>query len=215
MKLSCLQENLSKGLGIVGRAVATKTTLPITQNVLIATDQSQLKLSSTNLEMAVSCWIGAKIEKEGALTIPARLLTDDQISMTLTQHTLEVKCGRYQARINGIDASEFPPIPKIADGISTKIEAEALRDGITHVGFAAATEDSRPVLTGVHTELEESKLTFAAADGFRLAVHYTSVLSPVKEKTAVIIPARALNELGRFIADHDEPVEIVVNKQKS
>jgi DNA polymerase-3 subunit beta len=138
MKLSCLQENLSKGLGIVGRAVATKTTLPITQNVLIATDQSQLKLSSTNLEMAVSCWIGAKIEKEGAITIPARLLTefvnslptDDQISMTLTQHTLEVKCGRYQARINGIDASEFPPIPKIADGISTKIEAEALRDGI-------------------------------------------------------------------------------------
>jgi DNA polymerase-3 subunit beta len=184
MKLSCLQENLSKGLGIVGRAVATKTTLPITQNVLIATDQSQLKLSATNLEMAVSCWIGAKVEQEGAITIPARLLTefinslptDDQISMTLSKNTLEVKCGRYQARINGIDAGEFPPIPKIADGISTKIEAEALRQGITHVGFAAATEESRPVLTGVHTEFEESKLTLAAADGFRLAVHYTALL---------------------------------------
>jgi DNA polymerase-3 subunit beta len=223
MKLSCLQENLSKGLGIVGRAVATKTTLPITQNVLIATDESQLKLSATNLEMAVSCWVGAKVEEEGAITIPARLLTefinslptDDKIAMSLSGNTLELKCGRYQARINGIAASEFPPIPQITDGISTTIESEALRQGITHVGFAAATEESRPVLTGVHTEFEESKLTLAAADGFRLAVHYTSILSPVKEKTAVIIPARALNELGRFAVDHEDPVEITVNKQKS
>jgi DNA polymerase III subunit beta len=223
MKLSCLQENLSKGLGIVGRAVATKTTLPTTQNVLIATDQSQLKLSATNLEMAISCWVGAKVEEDGAITIPARLLTefinslptDDKVAMALSGNTLELKCGRYQARINGIAAGEFPPIPQITDGISTTIESEALRHGITHVGFAAATEESRPVLTGVHTEFEESKLTLAAADGFRLAVHYTSVLSPVKEKTAVIVPARALNELGRFAIDHEDPVEITVNKQKS
>jgi DNA polymerase-3 subunit beta len=222
MKLSCLQENLSKGLGIVSRAVATRSTLPITQNVLIATDQSRLKLSSTNLEIAISCWVGAKIEEEGAITIPARLLTEftsslpnDKIDIALTQRTLHLKCARFEARINGLDAQDFPPIPQVADGIETKIEVEALRDGISQVTFAAATEESRPVLTGIQLEFDGDKLAMAAADGFRLAVHDTSLLSPVKDKAALIVPARALNELSRFLTDQEEPVEITVNQQKS
>jgi DNA polymerase-3 subunit beta len=222
MKLSCLQENLSKGLGIVSRAVATRSTLPITQNVLIATDQSRLKLAATNLEIAVSCWLGAKIEEEGAITIPARLLTEfisslpnDKIEISLTQRTLQLKCARFEARINGLDAQDFPPIPQVADGLATKIEIEALRDGINQVTFAAAAEESRPVLTGIQLEFDGDKLAMAAADGFRLAVHNTSLLSPVKNKTAIIVPARALNELGRFLTDQEEPVEITVNQQKS
>jgi DNA polymerase-3 subunit beta len=222
MKLSCLQENLSKGLGIVSRAVATRSTLPITQNVLIATDQSRLKLAATNLEIAISCWIGAKIEEEGAITIPARLLTEfisslpnDKIDVALTQRTLGLKCARFEARINGLDAQDFPPIPQVADGLATKIEIEALRDGINQVTFAAAAEESRPVLTGIQLEFDGDKLAMAAADGFRLAVHNTSLLSPVKNKTAIIVPARALNELGRFLTDQEEPVEITVNQQKS
>jgi len=222
MKLSCLQENLNKALGIVGRAVATRSTLPITQNVLIATDQSRLKLAATNLEMAISCWVGAKVEEEGAITIPARLLTEftsslpnDRIDITLNQHTLHLKCARFEARINGLDAEDFPPIPQVGDGIATKIEAEALREGISQVAFVAATDESRPVLTGVQAEFDGDKLTLAAADGFRLAVHNASLLSPVSDKTAIIIPARALNELSRFLTDHEEPVEITVNQQKS
>jgi len=222
MKLSCLQENLSKGLGIVSRAVATRSTLPITQNVLIATDQSRLKLAATNLEIAISCWLGAKIEEEGAITIPARLLTEfisslpnDKIDITLTQRTLQLKCARFEARINGLDAQDFPPIPQVADGLATKIEIEALRDGINQVTFAAAAEESRPVLTGIQLEFDGDKLAMAAADGFRLAVHNTSLLSSVKNKTAIIVPARALNELGRFLTDQEEPVEITVNQQKS
>jgi len=222
MKLSCLQENLSKGLGIVSRAVATRSTLPITQNVLIATDQSRLKLAATNLEIAISCWLGAKIEEEGAITIPARLLTEfisslpnDKIDITLTQRTLQLKCARFEARINGLDAQDFPPIPQVADGLATKIEIAALRDGINQVTFAAAAEESRPVLTGIQLEFDDDKLAMAAADGFRLAVHNTSLLSPVKNKTAIIVPARALNELGRFLTDQEEPVEITVNQQKS
>jgi len=222
MKLSCLQENLNKGLSIVGRAVATRTTLPITQNVLISTDESRLKLAATNLEMAVSCWIGAKIEEEGAITIPARLLTEfvsllpsDKIDITLTKNTLKLKCARFETRINGLDAQDFPPIPKVGDGATTKIEAEALRHGIGQVAFAAATEESRPVLTGVQFEFEKDKLTMAAADGFRLAVHNTTLLSPVSSKVAIIIPARALNELSRFLSDQEEPVEITVSQQKS
>jgi DNA polymerase-3 subunit beta len=222
MKLSCLQENLSKGLGIVSRAVATRSTLPITQNVLIATDQSRLKLAATNLEIAISCWLGAKIEEEGAITIPARLLTEftnslpnDKIEIALTQRTLQLKCARFEARINGLDAQDFPPIPQVADGLATKIEIKALSDGIEQVTFAAATEESRPVLTGVQLEFDGDKLAMAAADGFRLAVHTTSLQTPVKSKTAIIIPARALNELHRFLSDQEEPVEITVNQQKS
>lgn len=222
MKLSCLQENLNRGLGIVGRAVAGRTTLPITQNILIATDDSRLRLSATNLEMAISCWIGAKVEEEGAITVPARLLIEfvnslpaDQVEVSLKGQTLQVKSGRYVAHINGLDAGDFPPIPKVGDGLATSIETDALREGITMVAFAAAADETRPVLTGVQAEFEEDKLTLAAADGFRLAVHNSTIITPAKEKTTVIIPARALNELGRFLTDHEEPVEITINQQKS
>jgi len=222
MKLSCLQENLNRGLGIIGRAVASRTTLPITQNVLISTDQSQLKLAATNLEIAISCWIGAKIESEGAITIPARVLTEfvgslpsDIISLDLKHRTLELKCGRYEARINGLDAADFPPIPQVGDGFTTKVKAEDLKQAISLVAFAAATEESRPVLTGVQTEFEGSKLTMAAADGFRLAVHRTTLAEPVKEKVAMIIPAKAYHELNRLMTADDQEIEITLNAQKS
>ncbi len=224
MKLSCLQENLSRGLGIVGRAVATRSTLPITQNILLATEQSRLKLAATNLEMATTCWIGSKVEQDGAITIPARLLIDfvnslpnDLIEITLptNSHTLELKSGRFQAHINGIDAEDFPPIPEVSDGMTTNIEADALREGITQVVFAAATEESRPVLTGINAEFEGEQLGLAAADGFRLAVHKMTLVSPVDQKSTVIIPARSLNELNRLLGDQEEPVEIIINQQKS
>ena len=163
MKLTCLQENLNHGLSIVGRAVATRTTLPITNNVLLATDDGRLKLVATNLEMAISCWIGAKIEEEGSITVPARLLTEfvsslpsDTIAVNLSPQTktLGLKCARFEARISGMDAKEFPPIPSVDDGITTKVEVEALRQAINQVVFAAATEESRPVLTGVCTQFE-------------------------------------------------------------
>jgi len=224
MRLSCLQENLNRGLSVVGRAVATRTTLPITNNVFLATDQSRLKLVATNLEMAISCWIGAKVEEEGAITVPARLLTEfinslpnDRVDISLFPRTktLGLKCARFEARISGIDAKDFPPIPKIEEGITTKVEVEALRQGISHVVFAAATEESRPVLTGVDALFEGDLLTLAAADGFRLAVYKLSIAVPVSQRTEVIIPARTLAELNRLMADQEEAVEITVNPNKS
>jgi len=224
MKLSCLQENLNRGLSVVGRAVATRTTLPITNNVLLATDQSRLKLVATNLEMAISCWIGAKVEEEGAITVPARLLTEfisslpnDKVDISLSPKTktVELKCARFEARISGVDAKDFPPIPKIEEGITTKVEIEALRRGISQVVFAAATEESRPVLTGVDAQFEGDLLTLAAADGFRLAVYKLPIAAPVSEKSEVIIPARTLAELNRLMGDHEEPVEITINPNKS
>jgi DNA polymerase-3 subunit beta len=224
MKLSCLQENLSWGLGIVGRAVATRTTLPITNNILLETDQSRLKLVATNLEMAISCWIGAKVEEEGTITVPAKLLTEFinslpkdrvDISMAAKTRTLSLKCARYEARISGMDAKDFPPVPKVEDAISTSIEAEALRQAITHVVFAAASEESRPVLTGVDAKFEGSNLTLAAADGFRLAVYKLVSAKPIDKAIEVIIPAKTLAELNRMLADQEDPVQVMVNPNRS
>jgi DNA polymerase-3 subunit beta len=224
MKLSCLQENLNRGLSLIGRAAATRTTLPITNNVLLASDQGRLKLVATNLEMAVSSWVGAKIEEEGDITVPAKLLTEfvatlpnDKIDMKLAPKgkTLELKCARFEARISGVDAKEFPPIPKVDDGITAKVDAGALRQAISQVVFAAATDESRPVLTGVNAEFEDKMLTLAAADGFRLAVYKLPLDTAVAEKSVAIIPSRTLAELNRLMGDQEEPVEIRVNASKS
>tara|TARA_B100001971_G_C18186008_1_gene535670 strand:- start:181 stop:1314 length:1134 start_codon:yes stop_codon:yes gene_type:complete len=224
MKLSCLQENLNRGLNLVGRAAATRTTLPITNNILLATDQGRLRLTATNLELAISCWLGAKIEMDGAITVPARLLTEfigslpnDKVAINLSPKTktLELKCARFEARISGVDAKDFPPIPKIEDGVITKVEAEALRQGIGQVVFAAAADESRPVLTGVSAEFDGDLLTLAAADGFRLAVYKLPLAASVNEKNTAIIPARTLTELNRLAADQEEAIEITVNAAKS
>ena len=219
MKLSCLQENLSRGLGIVGRAVATRTTLPVTQNVLLSTDQSMLRMSATNLEIAITTWIGAMVEEEGSVTVPARLLTEfvaslpsDRINIDMAPgtRTLQLSCARSEARINGTDAEEFPPIPTVEDGVGAKIDPHVLRTSINQVVFAAATEESRPVLTGVKLDLEGDQFTMAAADGFRLAVHKGQLLEPVSEAVSIILPARTFNELGRFLGDQDDPVEMTM-----
>jgi DNA polymerase-3 subunit beta len=229
MKLSCLQENLSKGLSIVGSAVASRTTLPITNNVLLSTDESRLKLSATNLEMAITHWVGAKIEEEGGITVPYRLFNEfvnslpkgEKVDMKLVGKTLELRCARFEARISGVDAADFPPIPKVDDGIKTKVDTAILRQAIIQVAFAAATEESRPVLTGIDAQFDGANVTLAAADGFRLAVYRMPLATAVKEKAEVIIPSRTLNELKRLIEprdkdeDNEEPIDITVNPNKS
>ena len=224
MRLSCLQENLNPGLAVVARAVATRTTLPITQNVLISTDQSRLKLSATNLEIAISTWIGAQIEEEGAITVPARLFTElasslpeERIDLSTTSEqptSLDVRCARFESQINGTDADDFPPIPTVESGLVGNVEAEVLREAITHVAFAAATEDSRPVLTGIKVEIEGDGFTFAGADGFRLAVFKGKLAQPASEDVSFIVPARALLEVGRLITGQEQPVEFTVTPSK-
>lgn len=223
MKLSCLQENLNRGLGIVSRAVASRTTLPITTNVLLKTDQSRLKLVATNLEMAITYWLGCKIESEGEITVPAKLISEfvaslpsEQVDIELPagSGTLGLKCARFSAKISGADAADFPPIPSVDDGITVSVDVEILKQAIDQVAFAAATEESRPVLTGVYAEFEGSTMTLAAADGFRLAVYKLALAQSVGEKIEIIIPARALTELSRLMAEQQDPITIKVNPDK-
>jgi DNA polymerase-3 subunit beta len=224
MNVSCLQEHLAKGLSIVGRAVATRTTLPITNNVLLATEEGRLKLAATNLEIALSCWVGAQIEQDGAITVPARLLTDfvnslpsEKIEMTLAPRSRQLKlvCARNQATIAGVDADDFPPIPSVEDGGSLQLDPQELHTAITQVVIAAATDDSRPVLTGVDLVMEGDQLTLAAADGFRLSVRHLTLGKAVGERVEVIIPARALSELNRLLPEETEPVELTLNATRT
>lgn len=224
MRLSCTQENLNKGLATISRAVATRSTLPITQNVLIETDQHRVKLSATNLELAISTWIGAQVEQEGRITIPARLLTDFvnslptanvAIESTSRQLGLKLTCARFEAHISGTDADEFPPIPTVDNVITAKVDPNVLRTAISRVVFAAATEETRPVLTGIKLEIAEGKFTLAGADGFRLAVYSGPLLEPVATETQAIIPARTLAELQRLLGDQVDPVELTVTPSES
>jgi DNA polymerase-3 subunit beta len=224
MRVSCLQENLAKGLSIVARAVATRSTLPVLGNILLATDQGRLKLSATNLEIGITCWIGAKVEEDGAMTVPARTFVDlvgalpaEKVDMALIvrTQTLNLKCGRFENNIRGIDATEFPILPTADDAKAIRIDPEVLRTMISQVVFAAATDESRPILTGVLARFEGDKVTFAASDGFRLAVRTAKVLEPVPSSTSVIVPARALAELGRISGDQEAPITINITPSKS
>jgi len=214
MKVSCLQENLAKGLSIVARAVAARSTLPVLGNILMTTDNSRLRLSATNLEMGITCWIGAKVEEDGATTVPAKTFVDlvntlpqDRVDLKLATktQTMTLNCGRTQARVKGIDAQEFPLVSQANLDEALQLNVEDFREMINHVIFAAATDEARPILTGVLARIEKGVVTLAAADGFRLAVRTAQLSSTLKDPVQAIIPARALAELGRVI-NSDEPV---------
>jgi DNA polymerase-3 subunit beta len=217
VKVSCLQENLARGLSIVGRAVASRSTLPVLGNVMLSTDGGRLKLSATNLEIGINCWVGAKVQEEGATTVPARLLIEfvnslppEQIDMELTVRTqeLNLRCAHFEANIKGIDAQEFPIIPTSGDGEAViHLERGSLRRMIDQVAFAAATDESRPILTGVLVKFEADQLVMAAADGFRLSVRTEPAPELTSEPISVIIPARALTELARITAPSGPMVE--------
>ncbi len=224
MKLVCAQRALAEGLAVVERAVPSKSPLPVLSNILLKTDDGRLKLVANNLEMAISAWVGAEIADEGAVTLPARLLSDFvstlvggdvQMALKPGTKTMQLKCGRYEANVNGIDAEDFPQVPSVGDGPRCQIPARVLRSAINQVAFAAATDETRPVLSGVLMTLDGTELTMAAADGFRLAVRTVEVGEPLTEKLSLLVPARTLIELARIISDSDDPVEIAATPSRN
>lgn len=221
MKVTILQENLARGLGIVSRAVSPRSTLPVLSNVMIATDEGRLRLSATNLEMGITCWITARIEDEGSITVPARTFVDlistlpgDQVALTLddSTQTLNVRGGTSTNDIKGIDAQEFPPMPVPDMEGAVHLNVADFREMIHQVAFAASTDEARPVLMGVLVIVEGDKITMAAADGFRLSVRNATLSEPAPRTINIIVPARALNELARIASDGEETISMVVPK---
>lgn len=238
MQVSCFQENLAKGLSIVGRAVSSRSTLPVLSNILLVAKDNKLRLSATNLEIGINCWIGAKVEEEGSVTVPARLLTEfvnslpaDRIDMELSVRTLmlHLSCANFNANIKGIDAAEFPIVPTVdasdsddphsanLEGSTIGLETDGLRRMIDQVVFAAATDESRPTLTGVEVAFRTDRLTMAATDGYRLSVRSVPLDNPSPESLTVVVPARSLGELARIIGDGDpeQPVQVTVTQARN
>jgi DNA polymerase III subunit beta len=217
VKLSVMQENLARGLSVVSRAVSNRS-LPVLTNVLLKTEDGGLKLTATNLEIGITYWVPGKIEVDGATSVPARLLTDlvnslpgsEPINLELAEgETLHIRAGRFESNIKGIPAEDFPTVQTAGERPITRVAQKVLRQALDETAFAAASDEARPILTGVLARFEGDQLTLAAADNYRIAVKTITVLDPVEE-TSVVIPARALHELARVLSDTDEPVSIVL-----
>ena len=202
---------------MVSRAVSTRSTLPVLGNVLITSDQGRLRLSATNLELGISVWIGAQIDEEGSITVPARTFTDlisalpsEKITLMLNERTftLNVLCGTNSTDIKGIDAQEYPPmpVPDLEDGIPLNVSD--LKEMIHQVAFAASSDEARPVLQGVSLSVVDQGITMAATDGFRISVRNAELTSPASRPINAVIPAWALNELARIAADGDQTVSM-------
>ena len=224
MDVSSPQELLQRALTLVSRAVATKTTFPVLSNVLIDADGDTLRLAATNQEIGITTWVPAQVNEPGRITVDARLLSEFVNTLPHEPVRLLTDAGRFvlkvrglgaDAEINGIDAEEFPIFPQLEEGAhSAAIEPQMLREMIGLVEFAAASDDSRPVLAGVLIRFEEDRVTMAAADGFRLAVREGALSAAVPDRLDIIVPARALRELARIIADQSEPIELKVTPNR-
>jgi DNA polymerase-3 subunit beta len=219
MKLTITQAQLAYGLGIVSRAVSPRSTLPVLNNILIATDEGRLRLSATNLELGITCWIGAEIEEEGSVTIPARIFSDlvnalpgDKVNLSLTARTqtLNIHCGASNFDIKGIDAQEFPPMPSPDLSTGVELNIADFKEMIHQVSFAASSEEARPVLQGVLMEINGNEISLAATDGFRISVRTAEFSTSQDNPVKVIIPARSLSELARIATDGNEIVTMIV-----
>ena len=223
MKATVLQENLARGLGTVSKAVSPRSTLPVLANILIASDEGRLRLSATNLEMGITCWIPARIDEEGSTTVPARTFSDlvgtlpsDQVLLKLDPQTqtLNVRGGSSTNDIKCIDAQEFPPMPVPDFDGAVQINVGDFREMIHQVAFAASSDEARPVLMGVLVQVEKDKLTMAAADGFRLSVRKAVLSTPSSTPISAIVPAQALKELARVATEGEDPIYMVIPKAR-
>lgn len=219
MRVSVSQQQLAQGLGVVSRAVSPRSTLPVLGNVLLATDEGRLRLAATNLELGISCWIGAQIQEEGSITVPARLLADlvstlpndtVHLSVNVSTCTLTVHCGTSNTDIKGIDAQEFPPMPATDMSEGVHIKLSDFKEMIQQVTFAASTDEARPMLQGAQTTLSGNEISMAATDGFRISVRKVTLAEPASKPMTMIIPARALNELARIASDPEGMISMIV-----
>lgn len=217
MKATVQQQQLSHGVSTVSRAVTSRSTLAVLSNILIKTDNGRLRLSATNLELGISAWIGAKVEEEGAITVPSRTFVDlvsnlpnEEVTLTVDERTqsLNVKCGTLNTDIKGISAEEFPPMPSPDLDDAIALNVENFKEQIQQVVFAAATDDARPNLTGVQMMFEGNTLEMAATDGYRISIAKTEMAQKVDQDFKALVPARALSELSRIASDGDEALMV-------
>jgi len=230
MKLICTQENFKRAIFNSERVVSKQTTLPILNNILIEANKKGLSFLATNLEMGVVVNIGAKVEKEGKITLPAKLLSNfvnnlplgENIEIEGHDQVLKIKSGGSKALIKGLPATDFPLIPKKKSGPQLQIGGKKMALIIKKVISAVALNETRQELTGVNVIFGEKELFFAATDSFRLTEYRMAISEKninkelyqalISKKESVIIPAVTLLEVGRIITEEDTVVKITIEE---
>ena len=204
-----------KGLNIVGRSVGVRTTLPVLSNILLKTEKGGLKLSATDLEVGITTWIGAKVDQEGAITVPAKLLVeyinsnrDKTINLDLKEISLNLSSEHYKADIKGIDAQEFPLIPTVKKASAIEIRGDVFARAIDKVLIAVASDESRPVLAGIYLTAKDNTLKIVATDSYRLAEQKITLEKKIEGEVNLIIPQRPMAEVARILRDGVEHVVI-------
>jgi DNA polymerase-3 subunit beta len=219
MKLNVSQQQLAHGLGIVSRAVSSRSTLPVLSNILIATDEGRLRLSATNLELGITTWIGAQVEDEGSTTVPARTIVDlitalpnapVQLTLDTTTQTLNVVSGTSNTDIKCIDPQEFPPIPTPDLTAGIQLSVSDFKESVQQVGFSASSDEARPILTGVLITMEGNEMTMVATDGFRISVRISVLSQQAASAVSITVPARALGELARVAVNPEDAITMVL-----
>jgi len=218
MELTVTQENLNRALSAVGRVASTKTQLPILSNILLRTDGNRLLVAATNLEIASTQYIGAKVSKPGAITIPARLMSEfisslpkESIKLKVVNDNLHIKSGTYTSIINGFIADDFPELPTINEtsSIQYSIKIEDFKQAVSQTIITTSNDSTRPVLTGVFWNSHEGQLYLAATDGYRLSERR---LVETKSEVSAIIPTQTLSEVLRNITDESNEIDILFDE---
>jgi DNA polymerase-3 subunit beta len=218
MKLQVTQENLNKALGTVARVANTRGTLPVLANVLIRTVNNRLSIAATNLDIAITHYIGAKVSEEGDITVPARLMQDfvsslpsGVIDLSLDEYKLHIATDQYKSMINGVSAEEFPVMPAIENGKTWTVSGALLKKSLQQVVMAASNDEARPVLTGVLLHSQDGKLFMAATDSYRLA---EKGLGANVEDIELLVPGSAMQDLLRILGDYEGDVEVTSDEQQ-
>ncbi len=218
MELTVTQKNLSRALADCSRVASSRAGLPVLGNVLLKTDSTGLHVAATNLEIASTVRIGAKVDKSGAITIPAKLITElvsnlpnETVTLSAKDKTLSISCGGYTSSINGIDADEFPELPVIDEKNSVQyaIATDQFKRAVTQTIFACSSDTTRPVLTGVYWHSHDGYLYVAGTDGYRLA---QKRITETKSELTAIVPTVALQEVLRTLHDDVEEIEVLFDE---
>ena len=220
MKFTCLQENLSKGLSIATKAIPTKSSLPILSNVLISAEDGQIKLAATNLETTIVTYVGASVEEEGSITVPAKLIKDfisnlspSTIVANLKDDIMHLSSERTKSKFNGTNPMDYPNLPTFSKKLPhMELDPQVFGTAVANVAFAAATDQARPVFTGIFLNYDKGVLTIASSDGFRLSEKVLKVDSKLPAFSA-IIPAKTLLEVARIFLTSEEPIKFALNAE--
>lgn len=229
MKLICTQENLNRALSYLERVVGRQTTLPILSNFLLETEKGRLKISATNLEIGIITSIGAKIEKEGKIAIPAKLIsnfihnlpTGDVLQLESDTEGLKIESTTYKIKIKGLDGKDFPIIPQYTKEYFFSFPAQELKNALSRILFCVSLNNARIELTGAHIFFYKDQIHLAATDSFRLAeeiipfTHYGSGYGDfLLENPSLIIPGNTLQEIMRVIMPESSEVKIALKENQ-